>query len=328
MSTQQDKKEIDVEANLSAASPPPPKPVHTPMPVHWVALGMFINFVTATGIVFLNRKLFLSEFTFVILLTIIHYFITWAGCWIAILLGKVERKQNEASIWSQLWLFALGFALGVPFCNASIKFNTLGTYQISKALMTPVSILIEIFYYKRTFSTNVLLTVVPIITGVIYTGYADVEISSIGLLVGLGCVLISVLTQIWSQNKQKELDMNSMQLMYYTTPLSVGVLVVSSPLIDDFFGPNGIINFEVSWFVTSLVVITGICAGVINMTIYFILKETSPVTYQIFGHVKTCTILFGSFIFFDQQLTANYLIGMAITMFGAFGYTYVKLNNL
>jgi len=222
----------------------------------------------------------------------------------------------------------VGFAMGVPFCNASIKWNTLGTYQLLKALMTPLSLWIQIVWYRKTFTTQVKLSLIPICIGVAITGIADFEINGWGLISGVGCVVISVLTQIWSQNKQQELDLNSMQLMYYTTPLSVGVLLLTLPAVDDLFTlETGLLYFTWSPFVIFLLVITGIFACVINITIYFILKETSPITYQIFGHAKTCTILLGSFVLFAQPLTNTYVFGMAITMGGAFAYTYVKLKG-
>jgi len=288
-----------------------------------VGLGVFLNYVTATGIIFFIRYLYETGFTYVVLLTVFHYAMTWMGIAVCVVMGWMKSKKIDTR---QIVLFAVGFAMGVPFCNASLRINTVGTYQIMKALLSPVSVIIQTVWYGQKFSNGVILSLVPICLGVAVTGITDVQLTFMGVFYGLGCVLISVLTQIWAEEKQKTLDLNSMQLMLYTVPLSTVVLLLAAPFTDDISsGEDGLLTFEWTPWALALLIITGAFAGVINITIYFTVKELGPVSYQVYGHVKTCSILLGGFLLFGQQLDHLNILGMAITMGGAFLYTYFKL---
>jgi solute carrier family 35 protein E3 len=60
----------------------------------------------------------------------------------------------------------------------------------------------------------------------------------------------------------------------------------------------------------------------------------SNVNSQVVGHVKTCFILIGGYLFFQTtanvsttQLAKN-IFGVGVAMLGVFAYTYFKLKNL
>jgi len=122
-----------------------------------VALGVFLNYVTATGIIFFIRYLYETGFTYgnvdcssmhpgltstiVVLLTVFHYAMTWLGIAFCVVMGWLKTKKIDTR---QIALFAVGFAMGVPFCNASLRINTVGTYQVIQRAVSLVKMLIFI----------------------------------------------------------------------------------------------------------------------------------------------------------------------------------------
>jgi len=75
----------------------------------------------------------------VVLLTVFHYAMTWLGIAFCVVMGWLKTKKIDTR---QIALFAVGFAMGVPFCNASLRINTVGTYQVSKRAVSLVKMLI------------------------------------------------------------------------------------------------------------------------------------------------------------------------------------------
>ena len=55
---------------------------------------------------------------------------------------------------------SLAFCGFVVFTNLSLQNNTVGTYQLAKALTTPTIVAIHTVFYNKSYSTQIKLTVV------------------------------------------------------------------------------------------------------------------------------------------------------------------------
>ena len=55
---------------------------------------------------------------------------------------------------------SLTFCGFVVFTNLSLQNNTVGTYQLAKALTTPAIVLIHTVFYNRRYTNRIKLTVV------------------------------------------------------------------------------------------------------------------------------------------------------------------------
>eukprot|EP01097_Dermamoeba_algensis_P007511 TRINITY_DN4743_c0_g1_i1.p1 TRINITY_DN4743_c0_g1~~TRINITY_DN4743_c0_g1_i1.p1 ORF type:complete len:327 (-),score=45.32 TRINITY_DN4743_c0_g1_i1:503-1438(-) len=292
----------------------------------WLQLGMLTNFLCSVAVVFLNKYIFnIKHFHYGTVLSVAHFLMTWLGLWIC---AKINYYEVKALNFRELLWLSLAYALSVPFCNLSIEANTVGFYQISKAMVTPVAVIIQYFFYKKAFSHWILMSLLPICIGVSVTGITDVEVTFRGSLYSAACVLSSVLAQIWIQEKQLEYGVNSMQLLYYVVPLSILIQSLAAPIIDDLtFGPKGLPNYVFDKAVVAIIIFSGVVAFFINFTVFFVIRHTSPVSYQVFGHSKTCTIILGGFIFTQQWPELRNLTGIFITLSGVFWYTYLKLQE-
>lgn len=227
---------------------------------------------------------------------------------------------------SKLLLLALSFCGFVVFTNLSLQNNTIGTYQLAKAMTTPVIIAIQTFCYQKTFSTRIQLTLIPITLGVILNSYYDVKFNFLGMVFAALGVLVTSLYQVWVGAKQHELQVNSMQLLYYQAPMSSAMLLVAVPFFEPVFGEGGIFG---PWSVSALlmVLLSGVIAFMVNLSIYWIIGNTSPVTYNMFGHFKFCITLFGGYVLFKDPLSINQALGILCTLFGILAYTHFKLSE-
>ncbi|KAF7693783.1 hypothetical protein HF521_007536 [Silurus meridionalis] len=76
-----------------------------------------------------------------------------------------------------------------------------------------------------------------------------------------------------------------------------------------------------------MVFLSGIIAFLVNLSIYWIIGNTSPVTYNMFGHFKFCITLLGGFLLFHEPLSPHQGLGIACTLSGILTYTHFKLSE-
>uniref|UniRef100_A0A8C8YKF3 Solute carrier family 35 member E3 n=1 Tax=Prolemur simus TaxID=1328070 RepID=A0A8C8YKF3_PROSS len=270
-----------------------------------IAAGLLFNLLVSICIVFLNKWIYVHHGFPNMSLTLVHFMVTWLGLYIC---QKLDIFAPKSLPPSKLLLLALSFCGFVVFTNLSLQNNTIGTYQLAKAMTTPVIIAIQTFCYQKTFSTRIQLTLIPITLGVILNSYYDVKFNFLGMVFAALGVLVTSLYQVWVGAKQHELQVNSMQLLYYQAPMSSAMLLVTVPFFEPMFGEGGIFG---PWSVSALV--RSLCSVVC--------------VYNMFGHFKFCITLFGGYVLFKDPLSINQGLGILCTLFGILAYTHFKLSE-
>ncbi|XP_043302199.1 E3 ubiquitin-protein ligase Mdm2 isoform X1 [Cervus canadensis] len=212
-----------------------------------IAAGLLLNLLVSICIVFLNKWIYVHYGFPNMSLTLVHFVVTWLGLYVC---QKLDIFAPKSLPPSKLLLLALSFCGFVVFTNLSLQNNTIGTYQLAKAMTTPVIIVIQTLCYKKTFSTKIRLTLIPITLGVILNSYYDVKFNFLGTVFAALGVLVTSLYQVWVGAKQHELQVNSMQLLYYQAPMSSAMLVVAVPFFEPVFAEGGIFG---PWSVSALV---------------------------------------------------------------------------
>ncbi|KAI5093857.1 solute carrier family 35 member E3, partial [Silurus meridionalis] len=288
-----------------------------------IVVGLLVNLLSSICIVFINKWIYVHYGFPNMTLTLVHFVVTWLGLFVCQKMDIFSpKKLRPASI----LLLALSFCGFVAFTNLSLQNNTIGTYQLAKAMTTPVIILIQTTFYGKSFSTKIKLTLVPITLGVVLNSYYDVKFNLLGMVFATLGVLVTSLYQVWVGAKQHELQVNSMQLLYYQAPMSSAFLLTLVPFFEPLAGEGGIFG---PWSLQALVMVflSGIIAFLVNLSIYWIIGNTSPVTYNMFGHFKFCITLLGGFLLFHEPLSPHQGLGIACTLSGILTYTHFKLSE-
>lgn len=222
------------------------------------AVALSFNFVVAVGIIFMNKMVFQTiKFKFPILLTLIHYVVSWFL--MALLKAFSLLPASPASKSTQLsTLFSLGFvmSLSTGFANVSLKYNSIGFYQMAKIAVTPSIVLAEFVLYRRkvSFPKASALTVVSI--GLAVATVTDLQFHVFGACVALAWIVPSAVNKIlWSRLQQQE-NWTALSLMWKTTPITLIFLAAMLPCLD----PPGVLSFD--WnFINSLVIFASAILG-------------------------------------------------------------------
>lgn len=208
--------------------------------------------------------------------------------------------------------------------NLSLSRNSVGFYQLSKLMCIPMIITLEYLAYGRFPSSATIAAVAAIAMGVATVGATDVTVDPIGLALAAVAVLATSIGQILCSQYQKELECDSMQLLYSTCPLvTLGLLAV----VPVFHDVEKIVNASISLQLVVHVVLSCICALGINVTNYMVLGKTSALTYQVLGHVKTVLIICAGAVLFRTPLTGRVVLGTSVALIGTLGYTEANRRN-
>ncbi|KAF6032555.1 SLC35E3 [Bugula neritina] len=244
-------------------------------------------------------------------LTCIHFIVTAFGMEIA---KRRDIFLVKSLPMKDMILLSMTFCGFVVLTNLSLQANTVGTYQISKFMTTPCIIFIQTVFFQKKFSWKVKLTLIPVCLGVFLNNYNDVQINLKGLIFATSGVMVTSIYQVWVGSKQQEFQANSMQLLYYQAPLSALLLMIVIPFAEPVTSAGGI--FSQLWSLSAIlsVICSGCVAFLVNLSIFWVIGNTSPLTYNMAGHLKFCLIVFGSFLVFHEFPSANQIIGIVLTI--------------
>ena len=283
------------------------------------AFYLILNIFFSIVIVLLNKWLYINVGFPNVTLSMIHFVVTFIGL---IICEKFDVFCIKDIAIKEMFLIAVIFCGFVVLTNLSLEHNTVGTYQVAKMLTTPCVIMMQIIFYRKQFSIFVKLTLILITIGVVINFYYDIQFNIIGTVYASMGVFLTSLYQVMINIKQREFQMDPMQLLYYQAPLSAVMLFFVVPFLEPVEQ-----TLTRSWSLIDLimVILSGIIAFLVNLTSYWIIGKTSPLTYNMAGHFKFCLLLLGGSLLFHETLIINQVIGITLTLIGIILYAHVKI---
>ncbi|KAJ4845747.1 hypothetical protein Tsubulata_032860 [Turnera subulata] len=286
--------------------------------------ALSFNFLVAISIIFVNKWVLQGiRFHFPICLSFIHYAVSWA--FMAILKALSVLPLSPPTKSSFLSLFTLGFvmSLSTGLANVSLKYNSVGFYQMAKIAVTPSIVLAEFIWFNKrvSFAKVVALAVVSI--GVAVATVTDLQFSLFGACVALAWIIPSAVNKIlWSTMQQRE-NWTALALMWKTTPITLFFLASLVPLLD----PPGVVSYDWSSYNTLLILVSAVLGFLLQWSGALALGATSAISHVVLGQFKTCVVLLGNYYLFGSNPGATSICGAFTAIAGTSFYTYLNLNN-
>ena len=119
--------------------------------------AVLFNIVVSLSIVIVNKYLYAHAGFPNMTLTFMHFVTTFLCLHVCQMWGMFSLKS--VPILSMIPL-AIAFCGFVVLTNLSLENNSVGTYQVAKVMTTPCVLLIQYYYYGKSTSRKILLTVV------------------------------------------------------------------------------------------------------------------------------------------------------------------------
>ena len=159
-------------------------------------LYFILNILSGVSIIFANKALFvLCQFNFISALAFFHAVVTVLGLQLLRWQGLFTRKTLP---WTHTLPLAAVFVGYVAGWNLTLQLNSVGCFQLSKIMVTPVAAYVDFVLHGARLTRMEMLAVLLLISGVALASVTDYRLGSslVGLLVSAISVFFTSIYQV------------------------------------------------------------------------------------------------------------------------------------
>jgi solute carrier family 35 protein E3 len=294
-------------------------------PVWALVIG---SILTTVVLVVINKHVFQAGFPFVMALSTLHFITTFV---VMLVLSTFKFFEVKTLPWKiNLLVGGMGVA-SITFMNYSLRFNSVGVYQMAKLCIIPAVLAQQIITKGEYTSRKILASLALVLIGVGGATITDVTVNSVGLFFAVFAIFSTAQYQIWQGSKQREMGLSDMQMTMSISGAQIMIGLVLTLLLES---KNLLVLMEEppkdSFKLTGLIFLSCLLAVSANAHSFALIGRTSAVTWQVVGHGKTMMILVAGYLFYPLPSTSEVLYNVlfvVIAVAGVILYSSVKLNE-
>ncbi|KAM7257944.1 hypothetical protein ACFE04_013685 [Oxalis oulophora] len=290
--------------------------------------ALSLSVVSSVSIVICNKALISTlGFTFATTLTSWHLLVTFCSLHVALWMKLFEHKPFDARA---VMGFGILNGISIGLLNLSLGFNSVGFYQ-SSYLIWPLVFVNVICYVGYIVvlrlstclcSRNVQIALFILLIGVGIATVTDLQLNLVGSVLSLLAVLTTCVAQIMTNTIQKKFKVSSTQLLYQSCPYQAMTLFVVGPFLDGLLTNKNVFAFNYTPYVLFFIVLSCLISVSVNFSTFLVIGKTSPVTYQVLGHLKTCLVLAFGYVLLKDPFCGRNILGILIAVVGMVLYSY------
>ncbi|KAL2502127.1 Nucleotide/sugar transporter family protein [Forsythia ovata] len=288
-------------------------------------VALMFNFFVSVSIILMNKLVLVNVgFNYPIFLTFIHYIFSWLIMAFLKALSILSLSSpSKTTKYSSLLSLGIVMSLSTGLANVSLKYNSVGFYQMAKIAVTPAIVLAEFTLFQKKISVLKVLALTVVSIGVAVATVTDLQFHFFGACIAVAWIIPSAVNKILWSNLQQQENWTALALMWKTTPITLFFLVMLMPSLD----PPGVLSFD--WNLYNSVIIGGsaVLGFLLQWSGALALGETSATTHVVLGQFKTCVILLGGFLLFGSNPGTTSILGAATALVGMSYYTYLNLHS-
>ncbi|KAL0928890.1 hypothetical protein M5K25_000820 [Dendrobium thyrsiflorum] len=282
--------------------------------------ALSLSVVSSVSIVICNKALISSlGFTFATTLTSWHLLVTFCSLHVALWMKFFEHKSFDRKV---VVGFGILNGISIGLLNLSLGFNSVGFYQMTKLAIIPCTVLLETLFFRKTFSRSIQLSLVILLLGVGIATVTDLQLNVLGSVLSLLAVITTCIAQIMTNNIQKRFKVTSTQLLYQSCLYQALTLVTTGPFVDWLLTNQNVFAFKYTPQVLVFIVLSCLISVSVNFSTFLVIGKTSPVTYQVLGHLKTCLVLAFGYVLLHDPFSWRNILGILIALIGMVLYSY------
>jgi solute carrier family 35 protein E3 len=258
-------------------------------------------------------------FPFATTLTSWHLMVTYCTLYVAQRLHFFESKPIDMKT---VIIFGILNGVSIGFLNLSLGFNSIGFYQMTKLAIIPFTVLLETLFLNKQFSQKIKFSLFLLLVGVGIASVTDLQLNFLGTVLSLLAIVTTCVGQILTNTIQKRLSVSSTQLLYQSAPFQAAILFVTGPILDQYLTRRNVFAYQYSPIVLGFIILSCLIAVSVNFSTFLVIGKTSPVTYQVLGHLKTCLVLGFGYTLLHDPFTSRNIVGILVAMLGMVLYSY------
>ncbi|XP_028782276.1 UDP-xylose transporter 2 isoform X2 [Neltuma alba] len=218
--------------------------------------------------------------------------------------------------------FGILNGISIGLLNLSLGFNSVGFYQMTKLAIIPCTVLLETLFLGKRFSKRIQLSLVILLLGVGIATVTDLQLNALGSFLSLLAVITTCVAQIMTNTIQKKYKVSSTQLLYQSCPYQAATLLICGPYLDKLLTDRNVFAFEYTTQVMFFIILSCLISISVNFSTFLVIGKTSPVTYQVLGHLKTCLVLAFGYILLHDPFSWRNVLGILVALIGMISYSY------
>lgn len=282
--------------------------------------ALSLSVVSSVSIVICNKALISSlGFNFATTLTSWHLLVTFCSLHVALKLKLFEHKPFERRA-------VLGFGIlngiSIGLLNLSLGFNSVGFYQMTKLAIIPCTVFLETVFLNKKFSRSVQGSLAVLLVGVGIATVTDLQLNALGSFLSFLAVVTTCIAQIMTNTIQKKFKVSSTQLLYQSSPYQATTLLIFGPFLDKLLTSQNVFAFKYTSQVLFFIILSCLISVSVNFSTFLVIGKTSPVTYQVLGHLKTCLVLAFGYVLLRDPFSWRNILGILIALVGMILYSY------
>uniref|UniRef100_A0A7N0TXA7 Sugar phosphate transporter domain-containing protein n=1 Tax=Kalanchoe fedtschenkoi TaxID=63787 RepID=A0A7N0TXA7_KALFE len=282
--------------------------------------ALFLSVASSVSIVICNKALMTNlAFPFATTLTSWHLMVTYCTLHVALRFNLFENKPMDTKT---VVLFGILNGVSIGLLNLSLGFNSIGFYQMTKLAVIPFTVLLETLFLKKQFSRKIKLSLLVLLFGVGIASVTDLQLNVLGTVLSLLAIATTCVGQILTNTIQKRLNATSTQLLYQSAPFQAAILFVSGPVVDQCLTNRNVFAHKYSPLVLTFIILSCLISVSVNFSTFLVIGKTSPVTYQVLGHLKTCLVLGFGYTLLHDPFTSRNIVGILVAILGMGLYSY------
>ncbi|KAG8387661.1 hypothetical protein BUALT_Bualt02G0044600 [Buddleja alternifolia] len=287
--------------------------------------ALFLSVASSVSIVICNKALMSNlGFQFATTLTSWHLMVTYCSLHVALRLNFFESKPIEMKT---VFLFGILNGISIGLLNLSLGFNSIGFYQMTKLAIIPFTVLLETLFLGKQFSQKIKFSLSILLLGVGIASVTDLQLNFVGTILSLLAIVTTCVGQILTNTIQKRLNVSSTQLLYQSAPYQAAILFLTGPFVDQCLTKRNVFAYKYSPIILGFILLSCLIAVFVNFSTFLVIGKTSPVTYQVLGHLKTCLVLGFGYTLLHDPFTSRNIIGILIAIVGMGLYSYFCTND-
>ncbi|KAL5709890.1 UDP-xylose transporter 3 [Ranunculus cassubicifolius] len=282
--------------------------------------ALSLSVVSSVSIVICNKALITTlGFHFATCLTSWHLLVTFCSLHVALKMKLFEHKPFDSRT---VMGFGILNGISIGLLNLSLGFNSVGFYQMTKLAIIPCTVLLETIFFRKQFSRTIQFSLSILLLGVGIATVTDLQLNMLGSILSLLAVVTTCIAQIMTNTIQKRFKVSSTQLLYQSCPYQAMTLFVFGPFLDWLLTDQNVLYFNYTPQVLVFIVLSCMISVSVNFSTFLVIGKTSPVTYQVLGHLKTCLVLAFGYILLRDPFNWRNILGILVALVGMISYSY------
>ncbi|KAF3611759.1 hypothetical protein DY000_02044611 [Brassica cretica] len=252
-------------------------------------------------------------------LTSWHLLVTFCSLHVALWMKMFEHKPFDPRA---VMGFGILNGISIGLLNLSLGFNSVGFYQMTKLAIIPCTVLLETLFFRKMFSRKIQFSLTILLLGVGIATVTDLQLNMLGSVLSLLAVITTCVAQIMTNTIQKKFKVSSTQLLYQSCPYQAITLFVTGPFLDGLLTNQNVFAFKYTSQVVFFIVLSCLISVSVNFSTFLVIGKTSPVTYQVLGHLKTCLVLAFGYVLLKDPFNWRNILGIMVAVIGMVVYSY------